>query len=361
LDDLRALKMDCRLEVLIDYCRIHFKTKDVKKVVEELMKFPFELMQEAKHGFYGFSKMYEFGDIAVMHEPRESDSLGKSKDEKEDEKKGEDREKKEDLYTMLELKGKGCRLFEAHLESIGWTWYDFFDHCFNSSLAEFKRLDLAIDDYDGLLNVSELIRKSKEGEFESRWINSFSSYDSGKRLSRREPEDHTKMGRTLYIGSFKSDILFCVYEKDYEQYKKEGIPIEEAPVKNRFEIRLKNERAIKAAEDLVSRRDVDTTIYEIINRYIAFIDWVDEEQVLNPRWAKFMGNGRGELKLTMKPEPYTIERTLKWFKKQVAPSLLMLETVDGINGTNRICEIMENTSMSSRQVQVLKQLAMFKE
>ena len=33
------------------------------------------------------------------------------------------------------------------------------------------------------------------------------------------------------------------YEKDYEQYKKHDIPIADAEVKNRFEIRLKNERA----------------------------------------------------------------------------------------------------------------------
>ena len=38
----------------------------------------------------------------------------------------------------------------------------------------------------------------------------------------------------------------CIYEKDYEQYKKHDIPIADAEVKNRFEIRLKNERAFYA-------------------------------------------------------------------------------------------------------------------
>ena len=28
------------------------------------------------------------------------------------------------------------------------------------------------------------------------------------------------MGRTLYLGSLKSDVYFCIYEKDYEQYVK---------------------------------------------------------------------------------------------------------------------------------------------
>ena len=28
------------------------------------------------------------------------------------------------------------------------------------------------------------------------------------------------MGNTLYLGSLKSEIYFCIYEKDYEQYVK---------------------------------------------------------------------------------------------------------------------------------------------
>ena len=51
------------------------------------------------------------------------------------------------------------------------------------------------------------------------------------------------MGRTLYLGSLKSDVYFCIYEKDYEQYVKLGTPLEEADIINRFEIRLRNERA----------------------------------------------------------------------------------------------------------------------
>ena len=49
------------------------------------------------------------------------------------------------------------------------------------------------------------------------------------------------MGNTLYLGSAKSEIYFCIYEKDYEQYVKAGIPMEETKVKNRFEIRLKDD------------------------------------------------------------------------------------------------------------------------
>ena len=68
----------------------------------------------------------------------------------------------------------------------------------------------------------------------------------------------------LPIGSLKSEVYFCVYEKSYEQYIKLGIPIEEASIKNRFEIRLKNERAYYAVRDLLTYYDAERTAFSII-------------------------------------------------------------------------------------------------
>ena len=64
--------------------------------------------------------------------------------------------------------------------------------------------------------------------------------------------DRAGMGHTLYIGCLKSEVCFCCYEKNYEQYTKLGIPIEEAHIKNRFEIRLKDERAYYAVCELLT-------------------------------------------------------------------------------------------------------------
>ena len=69
---------------------------------------------------------------------------------------------------------------------------------------------------------------------------------------KRQEDDREYMGRTLYLGSLKSDVYFCIYEKDYEQYGKLGTPLEEADIINRFEIRLRNERAYYAVRDLLT-------------------------------------------------------------------------------------------------------------
>ena len=69
---------------------------------------------------------------------------------------------------------------------------------------------------------------------------SFKSYRSGELVQSRE-ENKSSMGNTLYIGSLKSEVYFCIYEKDYEQLVKYDIPLEETPIKNRLcKYRLKN-------------------------------------------------------------------------------------------------------------------------
>ena len=67
-------------------------------------------------------------------------------------------------------------------------------------------------------------------------------------------------------------MYFCVYEKDYEQYVKLGTPLEEADIINRFEIRLRNERAYYAVRDLLTYYDAEQTAFSIINQYVRFVD-----------------------------------------------------------------------------------------
>ena len=119
-----------------------------------------------------------------------------------------------------------------------------------------------------------------------------------------------------------------MYEKAYEQLVKNGTPLEQADIQNRFEIRLKNERADNAVYDLVSNENPEQTAFGIINRYVRFVDKESgksrEEWPLNPMWETFIGKHRNTLKLTTAPEPYTLERTLNWFSHQLAPTAKML-------------------------------------
>lgn len=331
IDVVEKFNPDNPLEMMFDYVRIRFPTKDIKYLVEEVLGLKIEFMAHEDFGFYSYSEHYHFGDIFVLT----------SADV--------------EMGILLELKGKGCRQFENFLLAQERSWYDFFIDALIQKCI-FKRLDLAINDKAGILNIPELANKCKNEECIS-VFRSFKNYESGELIKHAEKKD---MGNTLYIGSIKSEIYFCVYEKDYEQYIKNGIPIEEAEVKNRFEIRLRNDRATKAIHDLLTYQNPEKTTFEIINRYVSFVDKeVDKKRSdwkMNPKWEWFIGKNRGALKLTTKPEPYSIDRTLSWIQRQVAPTLKSIQKIEKKLGLNWMEEIMKHAQITEKHEKIIKQV-----
>ncbi|EGO8850404.1 MULTISPECIES: MobT family relaxase [Enterococcus] len=331
-ETLERFNPDAPLEMLFDYVRIRFPTTDVQHVVENILQLKLSYFFHEDYGFYSYSEHYALGDIFVLY----SHELDKG--------------------VLVELKGRGCRQFESYLLAQQRSWYEFF---MDALVADgvMKRLDLAINDKTGILNIPVLTEKCRQEECIS-VFRSFKSYRSGELVRKDEKEC---MGNTLYIGSLQSEVYFCIYEKDYEQYKKKDIPIEDADVKNRFEIRLKNERAYYAVRDLLVYDNPEKTTFKIINRYIRFVDKDDSkprsEWKLNEEWAWFIGNNRERLKLTTKPEPYSFQRTLNWLSHQVAPTLKVAIKVDEINQTQVVKDILDHAKLTERHKQILKQLS----
>ena len=204
---------------------------------------------------------------------------------------------------------------------------------------------------------AELAEKCRKREYIGK-SRSYKFYQSGELIKHRE-DDREYMGRTLYLGSLKSDVYFCIYEKDYEQYVKLGTPLEEADIINRFEIRLRNERAYYAVRDLLTYYDAEQTAFSIINQYVRFVDEEPDKRKndwkLNDRWAWFIGDNRQSLKLTTKPEPYTLERTLRWVQRQVAPTLKMLKKIDKGNGTDYMETIEQQAKLTEKHEMIIKQ------
>ena len=331
-DALDRLNPDSKLTMVMDYVRIRFKTTDVKHIIKDVLKLSEKYMLYEEWGRYGYEEHYELGDVFVLASA--------------DEEKG----------VLLELKGRGCRQFEGFLEAQERSWYDFFNDAMMEGCV-FKRIDLAINDIVGMLDIPELTAKCENEECISKF-RSWKSYRSGELIKRDEKDG---MGYTLYIGSLKSDVYFCLYEKDYEQYVKKGIPIDEVPVKNRFEIRLMNERAEHAVIDLLTYRDGDNTAFSIINRYMRFADKEPDKDreswKTNQRWEWFIGEHRDKLKLTSQPEPYSPDRTLRWMSHQVAPSWKAFQKVDQNNDTNVMGEMIENAELTKRLKKLVEQLS----
>ena len=139
------------------------------------------------------------------------------------------------------------------------------------------------------------------------------------------------------------------------------IPIADAEVKNRFEIRLKNERAFYAIRDLLEHDNPERTAFQIINRYVRFVDKDDtkprSDWRISEEWAWFIGEHRGSLKLTTKPEPYSFERTLHWLSHQVAPTLKLALRLDKMNHTQIVHDIITHAKLTEKHEKILKQQA----
>ena len=165
-------------------------------------------------------------------------------------------------------------------------------------------------------------------------------------------------GNTLYIGSTSSEVYFCIYEKAKEQYAKNGTDIETAEVKNRFEIRLKNERAYRAVVDLLTDYDAERTAFSIINHYVRFVDPEENKPKsrwkLNAQWAYFIGENREAIKLTTQPEPFTLERAVRWLHRQVAPTLKMVQELDKQNHTTILKDMLEHTKLKEKHKHLLE-------
>ena len=332
MEAVEKFNPDAPMFLLFDYVRIRFPTLDIQHVIRDILKLNVDYMLHEDYGHYKYTEHYYLGDVFVYTS--------------QDEEKG----------TLLELKGKGCRQFESYLLAQGRSWYDFLmDALIEGGVM--KRLDLAINDRAGILDIPDLTAKCNREECVS-LFRSFKSYASGELVKHNE-QDKAGMGHTLYIGSLKSEVYFCCYEKNYEQYAKLGIPTSEAPIKNRFEIRLKDERAYYAVRELLTYYDAEQTAFSIINHYIRFVDREPEKRKtdwkLNDRWAWFIGKDRPPVKLTTDPEPYTLERTLGWISRQVAPTLKMLKKIDAGNSTTYLKEIEDNAKLTEKHLQIIRQ------
>ncbi|GER76979.1 MULTISPECIES: MobT family relaxase [Enterococcus] len=330
---LETFNPDLPLTLLFDYVRIRFPTTNARKIIQEVLHLNFDYMLHEDYAFYSYQEQYVMGDIVVMVS------------------------QEEDKGILIEMKGRGCRQFETFLLAQKRSWYDFFETSLKLG-GVMKRLDLAINDRAGLLNIPYLTKKCQNEECIS-LFRTFKSYRSGELLKADEKDG---MGNTLYIGSLKSEVYFCLYEKDYEQYIKLGIPLDQTKTKNRFEIRLKNERAYHAIMDLMKGRSIESTTFSIITRYMRIADKVQGKRrtnwPLNEKWGRFVGRNRKEIQLTSEPKPYTIERTYNWLGRQVAPTLKMTIELDRIRGTSFISDMVLNAELSERHKKILEQQSM---
>mgnify|MGYP005773361819 FL=1 len=115
-----------------------------------------------------------------------------------------------------------------------------------------------------------------------------------------------------------------------------------------MEIRLKNDKAGQAVEELVFSRNPEQTIASLILMQIDFLDYI--------LWDIFVENMTASLPFIMTPVAVNMDRTIRWLERQVMPSLLMIEEIERKTGANYLEEIDRHTRLTDKQEMKIKQM-----
>ncbi|MDE3733331.1 replication initiation factor domain-containing protein [Streptococcus suis] len=334
-----------RLEVIIDYVRITFMdVRDLEYFVERYLYCPLSEFESNETRLMMYTHLWKRGDIWIF------DYADKSRT---------------DNYQMtLQLSGKGCRQMELIMEREGITWCEFFQKMlFERKDMRVRRLDIAMDElYQGIdkeyeqVNLSDLIRKLYSKELYYEKMKTWNAVDGGKL------DGSANQGLSLYFGSRQSNMYFNFYEKRYELARREGMTVSESlgvfGVWNRYEIRLAREKAEAVVEEFTGGVDLAEIARGLINSRLEVFDGTNEYggYVPDEKWQKLFG-GVEPLTLSVRPEPYDIESTVKWLIYQVSNSLLLVDEADKILNTQYLQMILNAGELTDKAKAILEALA----
>lgn len=250
-------------------------------------------------------------------------------------------------------------------------------HSFNIKIT---RIDLAFDDFDGLLDFDLIEYKLNQGEYRSR-KRSFSVHKGGAEKS--EPTDYNVvktgnvkqelLGRTIYLGNPRTTAKNVVYARFYDKYlqykAKSQILPEKAEITGiwqRYELVFKR---IKAHDLFLNylfneefKNNVDKLYKSALRDMIEFLDVKEvgavethkRYWVISPWWDEFL-QYNDKLKFSNHEKDADLGRLLKWLMTSVFPNLKVLEQIFENFGYD-LFEILKNEpflkSLSKKQFRI---------
>lgn len=332
-----------KVEAKVDFLRVRFKSLDVQTVIEKVLHMDMNFFTHENRGFYHYTETYFYGSIRIFRNPEDSN-----------------------MGIMLDLSGEGCRQLEQIFEEDkDRSWTEFFRSLYEDDLfgkgvvvdTKITRIDIALDELiiegEENFDLYDLKEKMEQGlvstTFKNFDFNGGFAYEGGKMVNK---------GLSLYFGSRQSPLYFNFYQKDYELARKEKMSVEDVrlkhQIKNRYEIRLADEKAFLFVEYFLSSGEsLDWLVKEIVNASLTVYEIENELKVFCQSWYNVIDKMEG-LKLSVKGEKPSIEKTLRWLTNYLAPSLKMIKLIDNHLGTNELMERIDLAELKEKHEEMIE-------
>lgn len=236
------------------------------------------------------------------------------------------------------ISGQGCRELEASgvisEDRIGgWPGYIRLIRSYGYHIT---RIDVAIDDYSGLLDIDILKTIVSNNHCVSKWHDS--TFISKQSLSGK------RKGNTLSFGARSSDIYCRIYDKILEKINK-GIELNGYETWVRVEVEFKDKKADAFADIIASGAAIGPTISGILVNYLQFKVQTGSDSNIRrwnmlPQWETFLSNAEKVI-LHIEPAIRTLETVRQWIINAIGPSLAILVIAAGgdLDILNEIIEL----------------------
>ncbi|WP_273715686.1 replication initiation factor domain-containing protein [Leuconostoc mesenteroides] len=322
------------LDLQFDWVTITFSDMTGEQVINDVMRLKPELFLERSTTQNFYTREFAFaGEKNIYVQDFEPT---KDVDTNQDVQK---------IGATMYLTGQGTRLFEKALLEQGLTWKKFFVRA-KRFKGTFSRLDIAINDNWGLLDMDEIIEAIQKNRF---WSKSRSFAIHG----------NNQDGWTANFG--KSPFVIRIYDKQKEQEQK-GL---ETSIKNRVELELHADRAEQVISEWFENDNLVEHSVSILYTYLWFVDEpIDEEELKGthvreryidalkpmPAWSLLTSLGQS-MKFVREPKKQSVDSILSWIMKYVVPSLEVLKKT---GHWHEVIEAMDKANLSPEQEKLVK-------
>lgn len=322
------------LDLQFDWVTITFADMTGEQVINDVMRLKSELFLERSTTQNFYTREFAFaGEKNIYVQDFEPT---KDVDTNQDVQK---------VSATMYLTGQGTRLFEKALLEQGLTWKKFFVQA-KRFKGTFSRLDIAINDNWGLLDMDEIIEATQQNRF---WSKSRSFAIHG----------NNQDGWTANFG--KSPFVIRIYDKQKEQEQK-GL---ETSIKNRVELELHADRAEQVISEWFENDNLVEYSLSILYTYLWFVDEPIDDKELNgthvreryidtlkpmPAWSLLTSLGQS-MKFVREPKVQSVDSILSWIMKYVVPSLEVLKKT---GHWHEVIEAMDKANLSPEQEKLIK-------